>query len=121
LSRAVADEVSMAASGRRPSRTKVRKGYDYGARIGLREMGASDEVRDHMQTQDIVKYGRVIERRVLAAVLDFLEDRGVDVAEYRQRSLTILNTGAVATSGGTVNVQGDTVGTQNVNSQKGND
>jgi hypothetical protein len=74
-----------------------------------------------MQTQDIIKYGRVIERRVLAAVLDFLEDHNVDVTEYRQRSLTILNAGAVATSGGTVNVEGDATGTQNVNSQKGND
>ena len=92
---------------------RLHKGYDYGARVGVREIGASADVRDHMQVQDIVKYGRIIERRVLAAILDFLDERGVDVAEYRQRSLTILNAGAVATSGGTVIVDGDAFGTQN--------
>jgi hypothetical protein len=56
----------------------------------------------------------MIERRVLDAILDFLEDKGVDVTEYRQRTLTILSAGAVATGGGTVNVEGDAVGTQNI-------
>jgi hypothetical protein len=97
-----------------PSATaRLKRGYDYGATVGLREIGESTGTRDHMQTQDIIKYGRMIERRVLDAILDFLEDRGVDVTEYRQRSLTILNAGAVATSGGTVIVGGDAVGTQN--------
>jgi hypothetical protein len=93
--------------------SRVRKGYDYGARISVREIGASEDVRDHMQAQDVTKYGRIIERRVLAATLDFLEAKGVDITEYRQRSLTILNAGAVATNGGTVNVGGAAVGTQN--------
>ena len=100
----------------RPDRRQIRRGYDYGAVVGLRELGTSVELKDHMQTQDIVKYGRIIERRVLAAILDFLEQRKVDVTEYRQRSLTILNAGAVATSGGTVVVEGDAIG-QNVDSQ----
>jgi hypothetical protein len=100
----------------RPAKRRIRRGYDYGAVIGLRELGASVEVKDHMQTQDIVKYGRIIERRVLAAILDFLEKRDVDVTEYRQRSLTILNAGAVATSGGTVIVEGDAIG-QNIDSE----
>jgi hypothetical protein len=94
----------------RPERMKLRRGYDYGANFSLRELATSGEWQNHMQTQDIVKYGRIIERRVLAAILDFLEQRGVDVTEYRHRSLTILNAGAVATKGGTVNVEGDAIG-----------
>jgi hypothetical protein len=115
LLRAIVDQLSLV-----PARKlgRLRRGYDYGARAGLRELGASGIVRDHMQTQDIIKYGRVIERRVLAAILDFLEEHGVDITEYRQRSMTILNAGAVATAGGTVNVQGDAVGLQD-NAQKG--
>ncbi|GGM40116.1 hypothetical protein ACFFX1_31420 [Dactylosporangium sucinum] len=97
----------------RPERMKLRRGYDYGAVVSLRELATSVEWQDHMQTQDIVKYGRIIERRVLAAILDFLEQRGVDVTEYRQRSLTILNAGAVATNGGTVNIEGDAIGQNN--------
>jgi hypothetical protein len=52
---------------------------------------------------------------------DFLEDKGVDIAEYRQRSLTILNAGAVATTGGTVNVSGGVVAGQNATTEGGND
>lgn len=55
---------------------RVTRGYDYGARVGLRELAASSGLRDHMQMQDIYKYNKIIERRVLAAILDFLEDRG---------------------------------------------
>jgi hypothetical protein len=117
--RAVSDAVGLATT--KPSTTaRLRRGYDYGAAVGLREIGASEWTRDHMQTQDITKYGRMIERRVLDAILDFLEAKGVDVTEYRQRSLTILNAGAVATAGGTVNVSGDAVGTQ-TNTDGGND
>jgi hypothetical protein len=120
LARAFGDKISV-ASLPDPHAGEVHKGYDYGARVGLREIGASVEERDHMQAQDIIKYGRIIERRVLAAILDFLEDRGVDVTEYRHRALTILNAGAVAISGGTVNVEGDAIGTQNVTSSAGSD
>lgn len=111
LARAFADQLTIAFAGR-SGRSRVRRGYDYGATVGLRELGESAAARDHMQTQDITKYGRIIERLVLAAILDFLERRGVDVNEYRQRSLTILNAGAVAMAGGTVNVGGDAVGMQ---------
>lgn len=97
---------------RRSAGRRLRRGYDYGALVGVRELGASADTRDHMQRQDIDKYGRVVERRVVAAVLDFLEDNEVDVTEYRQQSLTVLNAGAVATTGGTVTVQGDAVGSQ---------
>lgn len=97
---------------RRAAGQRVRRGYDYGAVVGLRELGTSTRTRDHIQMQDIAKYGRVVERRVLAAILDFLEDSDVDVTEYRQQSLTVLNAGAVATAGGTVTVTGDAVGNQ---------
>ncbi|MGI5244373.1 hypothetical protein [Dactylosporangium sp. CA-139066] len=118
LARAGRDLLTIRMSGRRRS-TGVAQGFDYGAAIALRELGQSAEMRDHMQTQDVIKYGRIIERRVLAAVLDFLEQRGVDVTEYRQRSLTILSAGAVAMEGGTVNVTGDAVGTQNTTTTTG--
>src|SRR6266545_2608081 len=77
--RGCADALGLAFAG--PAKTKLRQGYDYGAAVGLREIGASEWTRDHMQTQDIVKYGRMIERRVLDAILDFLESKGVDVTE----------------------------------------
>lgn len=109
LARAAADFITVTMA--ELFRTRVRKGYDYGARVSLREIGAAGTGREPMQSQDNVKYGRMVERRVLAAVLDFLQDRGVDVSEYRQHSFTIMG-GAFATNGGTVNIGGDSVGFQ---------
>jgi hypothetical protein len=99
-------------------RIRLRRGYDYGAAIGIRELGASPASRDPMRVQGIMKYGQLIERRVLASILDFLEHHGVDVTDYRQQSLTILSAGAVATAGGTVNVNGDAIGTQAVDTDE---
>ncbi|WDZ86917.1 hypothetical protein [Micromonospora cathayae] len=96
----------------------VRPGYDYGAKVSVRELGMAPDTRNHVQTQEIDKYQRIIERRLLAAVLDFLDSRGVDTAEYRQRALTVLNAGAVVT-GGSLTVHGDLTSTQNNTVQSG--
>ncbi|WP_326559011.1 hypothetical protein [Micromonospora sp. NBC_01796] len=95
-----------------PAAGELALGYDYGANSSVREMGTAPDTRNHTQSQDIVKYQRVIERRVLAAILDFLQSRGVDTSEYRQRAMTLLSAGAVVTGSGSINVYGDAIGTQ---------
>jgi len=52
----------------------------------VRELG-SDRLRSLVQVSDVQKYQGLIERRVIASILDFLEERGVDTAEYRQRAV----------------------------------
>ncbi|RFS45013.1 hypothetical protein D0Q02_19370 [Micromonospora craniellae] len=96
----------------------IRVGYDYGAAVSVREAGTAPDTRSHTQTQEIDKYQRIIERRLLAAVLDFLDRRGVDTVEYRQRALTVLNAGAVVTNG-TLTVHGDVSATQTNGGQPG--
>jgi hypothetical protein len=115
LTRALIDALRL--PGRRHAAPRLRRVYDCGATWGLRDMASSWGVEDHMQTQDIVKYGRIIERRVIGAIMDFLDRRDVDVGEFRQRSMTILNAGAVAIGNGTVTVNGDVNATQNINSE----
>ncbi|WP_416901058.1 hypothetical protein [Micromonospora echinospora] len=88
-----------------------RPGYDYGAKVSVRELGTASDNRNHIQAQEIDKYQRIIERRLLAAMLDFLESREVDTSEYRQRAMTLLNAGAVV-SGGSLTVQGNVTSTQ---------
>jgi hypothetical protein len=85
---------------------RMRPGYDYGARMSVRELGTARDTRNHVQSQDILKHHRIIERRMLAAVLDFLEDRGVDTSEYRNQAANVLNAGVVMT-GGTLNNHGE--------------
>jgi len=50
---------------------------------------------NYFQTRDIVRYWKVIERRVLASILDYLEEHEVDVREYRLRATQILNSNVV--------------------------
>ncbi len=113
LGRAVVDAlINLSNGGSAP----VSRGYDYGARVSVRELGmAEDGFRSHLQAQDVSKYRQVIERRLFAAVLDFLQLRGVDTTEFTQRVVSILNqtAGVINSGSGTVNVSGGTtVGSQ---------
>jgi len=87
-------------------------GIDRGARVSVRELGMGDGAVNYMQTHDILKYTRIVERRILALVFDFLELRGVDTTEYKQRALTVLNNGVMNTGSGTTNIHGSSVGPQ---------
>lgn len=86
--------------------------YGAGAVVSVRELGAADDARSHLQWQDIAKYSKVIERRLMAAVLDFLDAKGVDTGEFLERSQNVLNVGALHTGSGQLKVEGDSVGQQ---------
>ncbi|PZG17208.1 hypothetical protein C1I95_15970 [Micromonospora craterilacus] len=74
-------------------------GHDYGARVGVRELAAGADYHNYFQVLDAAKHLKVVERHVLAAIVDFLDDRGLDTAEFRNRQMTILNHGVVQTGG----------------------
>jgi hypothetical protein len=91
--------------------SRLARGYDYGARVGIRELGSAPGMRVLTQLQDVAKYQKLIERRVIASVLDFLDDRQIDTTEYRARAASILNiNGGVNTFGGTVTNNGAVAG-----------
>ncbi|NKE60293.1 hypothetical protein FXN61_27235 [Lentzea sp. PSKA42] len=96
--------------------------YDFGARTSIRELGAMTlpqvrrENRDmyvpdnYFQSRDVVKYWKILERRLIAATFDFLAAHDVDTAEYAERALTVLNTG-VMQFGGTMGIRDSAIGT----------
>lgn len=63
--------------------------YDYGARISLREYGAADTIGDRILYLDTFKYTKLVEERLTAAVLDFLEEKGVDTTAYRRQATAV--------------------------------
>ncbi|NGM16017.1 hypothetical protein O3597_09915 [Verrucosispora sp. WMMA2044] len=85
------------ARSRRMAREDL--GYDYGARAGVRELATGITYHNYFQVLDAAKHLKVVERHVLAAIVDFLEDRGVDTAEFRTRQTMILNQGVIQTGG----------------------
>jgi hypothetical protein len=104
------------ARGKRWRKLESR-GIDVGAALSVRELGAelvTDRVArfqmnigiNYFQYRDVIKHAKVIERRLLAAVLDFLVAKGIDIGEYKQRALTILSSGILHMGDGDVNVTG---------------
>jgi hypothetical protein len=73
---------------------RAAKGYDHGARLSVREIG-SEPFRNLVQISDVDKYQRLIERRVIASVLDFLDERGIDTTEYRRRAVPGIQVGTL--------------------------
>jgi hypothetical protein len=86
-------------------------GYNYGAQFSLREQAVDAHYHNYFQLTDAVKHLKLIERHVLAALLDFLDEHEVDTNEFRNRQMTILNQGIIQT-GGISNVGNQAVGTE---------
>lgn len=74
--------------------------YPYGARLSVRELGASDRLDTHIQRLDAAKYIKLIEQRLTEAVLDFLEERDVETRGYRLQAANVI-------LGNQLNIDGD--------------
>jgi hypothetical protein len=104
------------SSTRIGSDTRLTRGYDYGAKVGVRELGSDPDVRFLTQWQDVAKYKKLIERRVIASVLDYLDDRRVDTTEFRSRAASVLNiSGGTFARGETVTFNGPVAGGNQAN------
>ena len=66
-----------------------------GARISVRELGASSAMHTYIQELDETKYTKIIERLLTDTVLDFLVSKGVDTSAYRASVSVAINNGTV--------------------------
>lgn len=87
--------------------TLVARRTNIGSRVSARELACGDAAESYFQLRDIVQHFKVIERRLIASVGEFLEDRGVDTSEFWQRATTILNQGIINAGPGTINFNAD--------------
>ncbi|MFL6139242.1 MAG: zinc ribbon domain-containing protein [Frankiaceae bacterium] len=74
--------------------------FDYGASLSVRELVSDRSFRRYFQRLDKELYVKVVEERVLDAIIDFLEARDIDAGELQQRSNTILNNGVMVSGSG---------------------
>jgi hypothetical protein len=79
--------------------------FDYGAVSSPREWVADKHYQRYFQRLDRDMHEKVVERTILAAVVDFLDSKGVDTSELVQRQTMILNNGVFVTGGATVTTQ----------------
>ncbi|MER5641621.1 hypothetical protein ABT095_32355 [Kitasatospora sp. NPDC002227] len=74
-------------------------GFDYGARVSLREAGMAPEYQNYFQLLDAERVLSALWRHALTAVREFLDEHGVDTTEFRRQQQTILNQGIVQQGG----------------------
>ncbi|GAA4933887.1 hypothetical protein ACFPM3_04835 [Streptomyces coeruleoprunus] len=85
---------------RREQRAAVEDpAFDRGARVSVREDAQGPEYLHHFQLVDARRALNALDRHALAAVRDFLDEHGVDTADFRTQSQTILNHGVLQTGG----------------------
>lgn len=64
---------------------------DTGALSSLRELAAASDFHHFFQESDTIKYVKIVERRLLQIIREFLKDHNVDLADYDARQTTILD------------------------------
>jgi hypothetical protein len=83
--------------------------FDYGASFSIREAASSGLYNHYFQKLDYEMYHKIIERKILDGIAQFLDDHGIDASDLKARQNTILNSGIIIT-GGSMNSQNLTVG-----------
>jgi hypothetical protein len=78
---------------RRTAQAAIREdlGFDYGAETSVRELGMSGRYDNYFQRLDVDKFQKLVELHVFQAVVDYLEDRGVDTSGIRERQIQLEN------------------------------
>lgn len=84
--------------------------FNYGTGSSLREALSSGQFMHYFQKLDGDFYSKVLEREILAAIVDFLDAHDIDTSELKERQSTILNSGIII-HGGDVKAESLAVGT----------
>lgn len=79
------------ARQRREIRGALR--FNYGAPASPRETLSDPNFQRYFQKLDTSHYVKVLEKRLLDAIIEFLEARGIDTSEFDERKHTIENNG----------------------------
>ena len=67
------------------------RSYDYGAEFSVRELAADFEIVKFLQRLDAWKYIKLLDRTVTEAVIDFLDDQGIDTDDFFNAVTNISN------------------------------
>lgn len=61
----------------------------YGSLLSLREMGSGVDTRNYFQDLDIDRYVKVLQRRMIRAVGEFLEQRKISATEFITQAMSV--------------------------------
>ena len=83
--------------------------FNYGAETSIRESVAQTYYMQHFQKLDKEMHQKTIEKRIFNCLGDFLESKGIDTSDFKDRETSILNSGVIVT-GGNLNTNNMAVG-----------
>ena len=83
--------------------------YNYGHKQSLRESWSQGRYQRYFQMLDKDMYLKVLQQRIIDAIADSLEERGIATDAIREQETTILNQGLIMT-GGKIDAQNLAVG-----------
>lgn len=63
----------------------------YGTAMSLRELAAGEQVRNYFQDSDAERYVELLTSRMLRAIGEFLEEKGISVNEFMRHATNIIN------------------------------
>jgi hypothetical protein len=77
----------------------TERDFDYGAVLSVRELASEAEPMTYFQEADVVRQFQLVDKTILLAVTDFLEEHGLDTSELHTYQTTLLNQGVIQTGG----------------------
>ncbi|WP_405016883.1 hypothetical protein OHV05_07070 [Kitasatospora sp. NBC_00070] len=92
-------------------------GFDFGAVVSVRETADSRQYQNYFQEIDARRAFATLQRHAAAAIVEFLDEHGVDTHELRQQQQTILNHGVIQQGG--ISMVGNQAVGQHATAQQG--
>lgn len=85
--------------------------FNFGVESSLREkFSLSSRYLHYFQKLDKEKYFKTVERELLDAIVNFLEEHNIDTSELSERKANIINNGIIVKGGGDVKAESIAVG-----------
>ncbi|MFC4584795.1 hypothetical protein [Sphaerisporangium corydalis] len=101
--------LTSAVRARKNRMLKPRRGMAIGARLSIREEKSTPWKQAQLDEVTIHDHMKLIEQRLLKAVEDFLEWKGLDTSAFKKRATSIVNTG-VLNMGGRTEIKQSAIG-----------
>jgi hypothetical protein len=88
---------------------REKSDFDYGAVASVRGEASALEYQRYFQKLDKEMYMKILERKILDGIIEFLDMRNIDTSDLKERQTTILNSGGIV-SGGSIPTENLAVG-----------
>jgi hypothetical protein len=85
--------------------------FDHGATTTLRQQAMSPNYRHYFQMLDKEMYHKLVEQQIFDSLITYLDTKGIDTSDLKERQTTVLNNGVIV-SGGSVNANNLAVGSR---------